>query len=416
MPSFYRYDGTVQDPTGLAIPGANIAVLSQPASFATQPGSPLQAIYAANGSNSATVTGITWAGGQLTIALSSTPPADIVTGSYIGLSGVTPSAFNTTLSSPYLVVSVNGNNVVVVSVSNPGVYVSGGTVATSVLPNPLSTDNNGNYFFYAAAGIYSVQIYSPTIAERDLKDQGVGTVAGGSVLSVALTGTAEMTISGSPVTVSGTLGIAWQNQNANRVMAGPTSGGAATPGFRALVTADLPAGVGTVTSVAHTLTVPTIFSSSVVGSPITGSGTLADTITLATQNANLVFAGPSSGGASAPTFRALVANDIPAINLQYVPTTLTGSTDALTWPSDNYITTAGIDATTLGNPVATTDDGKIIRVTDVGGHAHTITTGANKIVPSHHVVTFNGTAGSWQELEAYQGLWYPRGSLGVSIT
>lgn len=66
-------------------------------------------------------------------------------------------------------------------------------------------------------------------------------------------------------------------------------------------------GSGTVTSVA--LALPNIFS--VSGSPITSSGTL--TATLATQTSNLVFAGPSTGSAAAPTFRGLVLADIPAI-------------------------------------------------------------------------------------------------------
>ena len=68
------------------------------------------------------------------------------------------------------------------------------------------------------------------------------------------------------------------------------------------------AGTGTVTSVA--MTVPSILS--VAGSPITGAGTLA--VTLATQAANLVFAGPTGGAAAAPTFRALDALDIPNIS------------------------------------------------------------------------------------------------------
>ncbi len=62
-------------------------------------------------------------------------------------------------------------------------------------------------------------------------------------------------------------------------------------------------GAGTVTSVA--MTVPAEFS--LAGSPIISSGTFA--VTKANQNANLVFAGPVSGGAAAPTFRALVAAD-----------------------------------------------------------------------------------------------------------
>jgi hypothetical protein len=65
-------------------------------------------------------------------------------------------------------------------------------------------------------------------------------------------------------------------------------------------------GSGTVTSVS--LSLPNLFS--VTGSPVTTSGTL--TATLATQSANVVLAGPATGSAAAPTFRALVAADLPA--------------------------------------------------------------------------------------------------------
>lgn len=64
-------------------------------------------------------------------------------------------------------------------------------------------------------------------------------------------------------------------------------------------------GSGTVTSVA--LSAPGFLS--VSGSPVTSSGTLA--LSLATQTANLVFAGPSSGSAATPTFRSLVGADLP---------------------------------------------------------------------------------------------------------
>lgn len=62
---------------------------------------------------------------------------------------------------------------------------------------------------------------------------------------------------------------------------------------------------GTVTSVG--LSLPGIFT--VSGSPVTTTGTL--TGTLATQGANLVWAGPTTGAASAPTFRSLVGADLP---------------------------------------------------------------------------------------------------------
>lgn len=71
-------------------------------------------------------------------------------------------------------------------------------------------------------------------------------------------------------------------------------------------------GSGTVTSVA--LVAPAEFV--VSGSPITGAGTL--TLTKATEAANIVYAGPTSGSAAQPTFRALVAADIPSLSSVYV--------------------------------------------------------------------------------------------------
>ena len=69
--------------------------------------------------------------------------------------------------------------------------------------------------------------------------------------------------------------------------------------------ATLGAGTGTVTSVG--LSLPAIFN--VSGSPVTTSDTLA--VTLATETANTVWAGPTTGAAAAPTFRALVNADLP---------------------------------------------------------------------------------------------------------
>lgn len=435
MPSFFRADYTVQNPLGLAIPGANIAVLNQPANFSSQPGSPLATIYAAPNSNSATIIAASWSGQQITFTFSTTPPSDVVEGSYIAVSGVTPSTYNTTLEAPYLVVEVDGNNVIVTALNSPGTYGSGGTVATSVLPNPTFTDGNGNGFFYTLPGIYSVQIYEPTITERDLEDQDVGTVAGGSVLSVGETGDGVIfntTVGGSPVTSTGTLVPALLTQTANLFLAGPGAGSPATPTFRAIVAADLPGGTGSVSSVALTLAVPGILTQSVTGSPITTSGTLAATIGLATQAANLVFAGPSSGGSGLPTFRGLVVADIPLTGYatfqatvfegpqQDLATNLSGSADAIVFPGSNFITTAGVDATSLATPVAggpgTGDDGKIVRIFDVGGHAHTVTASSNKIVPSHSLITFGGTAGSYIELEAFGGFWYPMQNSGVTIS
>lgn len=63
----------------------------------------------------------------------------------------------------------------------------------------------------------------------------------GTVTSVDLAAPAEFTVSGNPVTSSGTITIGKDTQTANTVWAGPTTGAAAEPAFRALVADDVPA-------------------------------------------------------------------------------------------------------------------------------------------------------------------------------
>ncbi len=77
--------------------------------------------------------------------------------------------------------------------------------------------------------------------------------------------------------------------------------------FRSAIGAGTSSTTGTVTSVS--LSLPTIFS--VSGSPVTTTGTL--TASLSSQTANTFFAAPN-GAAGVPTFRAIVAADIPTLN------------------------------------------------------------------------------------------------------
>jgi hypothetical protein len=72
-------------------------------------------------------------------------------------------------------------------------------------------------------------------------------------------------------------------------------------------------GGGTVTSVG--LSLPAIFT--VTGSPVTAAGTL--TAALASEAANTVLAGPT-GSAGVPTFRTLIAADVPRLDLLGAPT------------------------------------------------------------------------------------------------
>ncbi len=62
----------------------------------------------------------------------------------------------------------------------------------------------------------------------------------GGVTSVGLSLPAEYSVSGSPVTESGTFSVTKTNQPANTVYAGPASGGAGAPTFRALSAAEIP--------------------------------------------------------------------------------------------------------------------------------------------------------------------------------
>src|SRR5690606_34828210 len=63
--------------------------------------------------------------------------------------------------------------------------------------------------------------------------------AGGTVTSVALAAPSIFSVSGSPVTVSGTLTLNLVNQTQNTFFAAP-NGSAGTPSFRAIVAADIP--------------------------------------------------------------------------------------------------------------------------------------------------------------------------------
>lgn len=78
-----------------------------------------------------------------------------------------------------------------------------------------------------------------------------GAGSGGTVTSVGLSLPGIFSVSGSPVTTSGTLTGSFVNQSANTLFAGPTSGGAAVPTFRAMVSADIPAAGVTMDKIAQ---------------------------------------------------------------------------------------------------------------------------------------------------------------------
>ncbi len=120
------------------------------------------------------------------------------------------------------------------------------------------------------------------------------------------------------------------------------------------------------------------------------------------------------------SFDASAARDMLASGGQ-LPTVFKAS-GAAVFPGLNVLNSASVCAMTLPTPIAGDpqtggDDGKIVNFLDPVGAAHTVTTPANKISPSHSIATFGGTAGSNVGFIAWNGIWYPLGTaLGVTFS
>ena len=195
---------------------------------------------------------------------------------------------------------------------------------------------------------------------------GTGISVSGATGNVTIANTGVLSVTGTlPVVSSGGANPAislasgygdtqnpYAAKTANYVLAGPASGAAAVPTFRGLVVADIPAlpyapqtsgtsilyGNGTggfsnvtigsgVSFAAGTLSATGSGGTvtSVTGtSPVVSSGGTTPDISLASgygdtknpyaaKTANYVLAGPTSGAAAVPAFRALVAADIPSL-------------------------------------------------------------------------------------------------------
>ena len=168
------------------------------------------------------------------------------------------------------------------------------------------------------------------------------------VASVALTTNSGgvFTTTTTPQTGAATLDVSLNSQSASRFLASPTSA-SGVPTFRAFSATDLPnsgatAGTygsstfipqivvdakGRITSISSVasasggqvnsvnLSIPSIFGT------VTNTGTAVDPILtygLANQSANLVFAGPATGAATTPSFRALVSDDMPSLAISKI--------------------------------------------------------------------------------------------------
>ncbi len=144
-------------------------------------------------------------------------------------------------------------------------------------------------------------------------------------------------------------------------------------------------GSGTVTSV--DMTVPSILTIS--GNPVTTAGTLA--LDLATEAANKVFAGPTTGADATPTFRSLVAADVAGLAVQSINTDTTAAqtiVTAATGTNFTISTTGGV--TTVAIPTASASNRGLLSTTDWS----TFNNKGSGTVTSASVVSANGFAGS----------------------
>ena len=143
---------------------------------------------------------------------------------------------------------------------------NGGTNSTATPTAYGVSYGTGSAYAFTAAGTTG-QILTATTGGAPT---WAAPATSGTVTSVGLSLPSQFTVTNSPVTSSGTLTGSWNNQTANYVLAGPTSGAAAAPTFRALVSGDIPS-LSYVTSVTGT-------------APVVSSGGLTPAISMAAAN------------------------------------------------------------------------------------------------------------------------------------
>ena len=208
----------------------------------------------------------------------------------------------------------------------PSVFVT----TVSGLPTPASSNTNYVYFVTDGAtnsdcttggGTYQVWCASNGTSWNAVGGGGGG---GGGVSSVGLALPSSIfSISGSPVTSTGTLTGSLINQSAHSFLSGPSSGSATTPTFRTIVPNDIVNSFTGCTGTeylgfdgnCHTpisqLTASAIIGlwsgSCMAGDYLTANGTCAGFAGVG----NLVFATPDGSSGSA-TLRLLTLDDLPA--------------------------------------------------------------------------------------------------------
>lgn len=280
----------------------------------------------------------------------------------------------------------------------------------------------------------------------------------GTVTSVAASGSGGISISGSPITTSGTIAIGLNLSTAinglgegsspaqrdDYIVAQYAGGGTTTTTyhrrklsniFAALNSSDITTALGytpynSTNPNGYTTNTGTVTSVRVqASSPLTSSASAASSTTLnttigfANQSANLVLAGPSSGSAAAPTFRSLVAADIPTITKSKIsdfPTSLKNpnSLEIKVYSGSNSPSTVTYDGSTSGQSASVAGTAAItgISASAASGGSTTFTlTKANGTTSTFDVTVTASVATGATKLTDASGTGISKGSASTPV-
>ena len=209
--------------------------------------------------------GISVTNGSGTITVANTGVLSNIAGSGISVSSATG---NVTIDNTGVLSWSGGSTGLTPATATTGAVTLGGTLAIasggtngSATPTAYGVAyGDGTAYAFTAAGTTGQVLTATTSGSPTW----AAPATSGTVTSVGLSMPTQFTVTNSPVTSSGTLTASWNTQTANYVLAGPTTGAAAVPTFRALVAGDIPS-LSYVTSVGAT-------------APITSTGGLTPTI------------------------------------------------------------------------------------------------------------------------------------------
>lgn len=182
-------------------------------------------------------TAISVTNGAGTITIANTGVTSAVAGTGISVSGATGAV---TFSNTGVLSIAGGTTGLTPASATTGAVTLGGILNVANGGTGLSTaPTNGQLLIGNGTG-YSLANLTASTGISILNNAGSISIVNTGVTSVALALPSIFTVSGSPVTTTGTLTGDLATQSANLVFAGPTTGSAAAPTFRSLVYADLP--------------------------------------------------------------------------------------------------------------------------------------------------------------------------------